>query len=151
MAASLGVNVGCRLRAMSATVDSSHSLSKGVRLQSDPCPGQRTLRPRASASASVAVLPFANLSPEKADEYFAEGISEEMLNVLAKIPGLRVSARTASFQFKGKDTPTREIGRQLSFLSPIQIAMLGTSRSAANNHFAIRRKFCAIAASRNSS
>ena len=66
-----------------------------------------------SASASVAVLPFANLSSEKGDEYFAEGISEELLNVLAKIPGLRVSARTASFQFKGKDTSAREIGRQL--------------------------------------
>jgi len=66
-----------------------------------------------SASASVAVLPFANLSPEKGDEYFADGISEELLNVLAKIPGLRVSARTASFQFKGKDTLAREIGRQL--------------------------------------
>jgi TolB-like protein/Tfp pilus assembly protein PilF len=67
----------------------------------------------ASGSASVAVMPFANLSPEKGDEYFADGISEELLNVLAKIPGLRVSARTASFQFKGKDTPAREIGRQL--------------------------------------
>jgi len=67
----------------------------------------------ASSSASVAVLPFANLSPEKGDEYFADGISEELLNVLAKIPGLRVSARTASFQFKGKDTSAREIGRQL--------------------------------------
>lgn len=67
----------------------------------------------ASASASVAVLPFANLSPDKGDEYFADGISEELLNVLARIPGLRVSARTASFQFKGKDTPAREIGRQL--------------------------------------
>ncbi len=66
-----------------------------------------------SGSASVAVLPFANLSPDKGDEYFADGISEELLNVLAKIPGLRVSARTASFQFKGKDTPAREIGRQL--------------------------------------
>ena len=64
-------------------------------------------------SASVAVLPFANLSPDKGDEYFADGISEELLNVLARIPGLRVSARTASFQFKGKDTPAREIGRQL--------------------------------------
>jgi TolB-like protein/tetratricopeptide (TPR) repeat protein len=67
----------------------------------------------ASGTASVAVLPFANLSPEKADEYFSDGISEELLNVLARIPGLRVSARTASFQFKGKDTPAREIGRQL--------------------------------------
>jgi adenylate cyclase len=66
-----------------------------------------------SGTASVAVLPFASLSPEKGDEYFSDGISEELLNVLAKIPGLRVSARTASFQFKGKDTPAREIGRQL--------------------------------------
>jgi adenylate cyclase len=82
----------------------------------------------ATAAASVAVLPFANLSPEKADEYFSDGISEELLNVLAKIPGLRVSARTASFQFKGKDTSPHEIGRQLG----VGYVVEGSVRKAGN-------------------
>jgi TolB-like protein len=62
---------------------------------------------------SVAVLAFANLSDDKANEYFSDGISEELLNVLAKISGLKVTARTSSFHFKGKDTPIPEIARQL--------------------------------------
>ncbi|HEY4989410.1 MAG TPA: TIR domain-containing protein [Opitutaceae bacterium] len=61
---------------------------------------------------SVAVLAFANLS-EKENEYFSDGISEELLNVLGKIPGLKVSARTSAFSFKGKDVPIPEIARQL--------------------------------------
>ncbi|MBC7369186.1 MAG: TIR domain-containing protein, partial [Undibacterium sp.] len=51
---------------------------------------------------SVAVLAFANLSDDKGNEYFSDGISEELLNVLAKVPGLKVSARTSAFYFKGK-------------------------------------------------
>ncbi|MDB6116112.1 MAG: TolB amino-terminal protein, partial [Lacunisphaera sp.] len=62
---------------------------------------------------SVAVLAFANLSDDKANEYFSDGISEELLNVLAKIPGLKVSARTSAFYFKGKEVPVPEIARQL--------------------------------------
>jgi len=62
---------------------------------------------------SVAVLAFANLSDDKGNEYFSDGISEELLNVLAKIPGLKVTARTSSFHFKGKDTPIPEIAQQL--------------------------------------
>lgn len=62
---------------------------------------------------SVAVLAFANLSDDKANEYFSDGISEELLNVLAKVPGLKVSARTSAFYFKGKNTPIPEIARQL--------------------------------------
>jgi TolB-like protein/Tfp pilus assembly protein PilF len=62
---------------------------------------------------SVAVLAFTNLSDDKANEYFSDGISEELLNVLAKIPGLKVSARTSAFYFKGKEVPVPEIARQL--------------------------------------
>ena len=69
--------------------------------------------PDATAGKSIAVLPFANLSADKESEYFSDGISEELLNVLAKIPGLKVSARTSAFSFKGKDTSTAEIARQL--------------------------------------
>ena len=62
---------------------------------------------------SVAVLAFANLSDDKANEYFSDGISEELLNVLAKISDLKVSARTSAFYFKGKEVPVPEIAKQL--------------------------------------
>ncbi len=62
---------------------------------------------------SVAVLAFANLSDDKANEYFSDGISEELLNVLAKVPGLKVSARTSAFYFKGKEVPIPEIAQKL--------------------------------------
>ena len=64
-------------------------------------------------SKSVAVLAFANLSDDKGNEYFSDGISEELLNVLAKIPGLKVTARTSSFHFKGMNTAIPEIAAQL--------------------------------------
>jgi len=56
---------------------------------------------------SVAVLPFADLSPAKDQEYFCDGISEELLNALAQIEGLRVVARTSSFSFKGKNADVK--------------------------------------------
>ncbi len=77
-------------------------------------PGGRDARPAAGLrEKSVAVLAFANLSGNKKNEYFSDGISEELLNVLGKIPGLKVSARTSAFSFKGKDVPIPEIARQL--------------------------------------
>jgi adenylate cyclase len=62
---------------------------------------------------SVAVLPFVNLSDDKNAEYFSDGISEELLTVLQKIPGLHVAARTSAFSFKGKNATAQEIGRKL--------------------------------------
>jgi len=62
---------------------------------------------------SVAVLAFANLSDEKGNESFADSVSEELLNVLGKVRGLKVTARTSAFHFKGKDIPIPEIARQL--------------------------------------
>jgi len=62
---------------------------------------------------SVAVLAFANLSDDKGSEYFSDGISEELLTVLQKIPGLRVAARTSAFSFKGKSVTAEEIGQKL--------------------------------------
>src|SRR5437764_9157082 len=62
---------------------------------------------------SVAVLAFANLSDDKGSEYFSDGISEELLTVLQKIPGLRVAARTSAFSFKGKNATAQEIGQKL--------------------------------------
>jgi TolB-like protein len=62
---------------------------------------------------SVAVLPFVNMSGDAANEYFSDGISEEILNVLAGVPGLKVAARTSSFSFKGRNTEVPAIAREL--------------------------------------
>ena len=62
---------------------------------------------------SVAVLAFSNLSDDKGSEYFSDGISEELLTVLQKIPGLHVAARTSAFSFKGKNATAQEIGQKL--------------------------------------
>ena len=67
----------------------------------------------AVGAKSVAVLAFANLSDDKGSEYFSDGISEELLTVLQKIPGLHVAARTSAFSFKGKNATAQEIGQKL--------------------------------------
>jgi TolB-like protein/Tfp pilus assembly protein PilF len=63
---------------------------------------------------SVAVLAFANLSDDKGNDYFSDGISEALVNVLAKVPGLKITARTSSFFFKGKNLPVPEIAQELN-------------------------------------
>lgn len=70
--------------------------------------------------ASVAVLPFVNLSSDPEQEYFSDGLTEELLNVLAQVPGLRVPARTSSFAFKGQNTDIREIGERLGVLTVLE-------------------------------
>ena len=65
------------------------------------------------AEKSIAVLPFVNMSSDREQEYFSDGLSEELLNLLAKIPGLRVAARTSSFSFKGKNLEIPEIASRL--------------------------------------
>ena len=69
--------------------------------------------PIESKQPSIAVLPFANLSADPENEYFSDGMSEEIINVLAKVKGLHVTARTSSFAFKGMNEDIREIGRKL--------------------------------------
>jgi eukaryotic-like serine/threonine-protein kinase len=68
----------------------------------------------ASHTPSIAVLPFANISNDPDNEYFCDGLAEELLNALSKIESLRVAARTSAFSFKGKETEIREIGRKLN-------------------------------------
>lgn len=67
----------------------------------------------ASSEVSIAVLPFVNMSADPQQEYFSDGISEELLNVLARFPGLRVAARTSAFQFKGQNQDVADIARRL--------------------------------------
>ena len=83
--------------------------------------GKRALTPfppsaspvNAPPEKSIAVLPFVNMSNDPDQEFFSDGISEELLNVLAQYPGVRVAARTSSFQFKGKNLDIGEIARLL--------------------------------------
>jgi TolB-like protein/Tfp pilus assembly protein PilF len=78
---------------------------------------------------SIAVLPFVNMSSDKEQEYFSDGISEELLNLLAKIPQLQVTARTSSFSFKGKDVAIPEIARTLHVAHVLE----GSVRKAGNS------------------
>lgn len=69
---------------------------------------------------SIAVLPFLDLSEDRDNEYFGDGIAEELLNSLVRVDGLRVAARTSSFSFKGKDADIREIGDELNVATVLE-------------------------------
>ena len=73
-----------------------------------------------SAEVSLAVLPFVNMSSEAEQEYFSDGITEELLNTLAKVPGLLVAARTSVFSYKGQNKDVREIGRELGVTNIVE-------------------------------
>ena len=78
-------------------------------------PGRKELKgKRKDYKKSIAVLPFVNMSADPDNEYFSDGISEEILNALVRVEGLKVTARTSSFAFKGQNLDVREIGRQLN-------------------------------------
>ncbi len=81
-----------------------------------------------TAGKSIAVLAFANMSNDPDQEYFSDGISEELLNVLAQFPGLRVAARTSSFQFKGQNRDISDVARQLG----VNHVLDGSVRKAGN-------------------
>ncbi len=76
-------------------------------------PDQAVETPARAPEKSIAVLPFVNMSGNIENEYFSDGLSEELLNVLARMPGLKVTGRTSSFQFKGENKDLRLIGEQL--------------------------------------
>jgi TolB-like protein/Flp pilus assembly protein TadD len=82
----------------------------------------------AESDRSIAVLPFADMSPEKDQEYFSDGLSEELLNLLAKIPELRVAARTSAFSYKGTDAKIDQVGRELGVAHVLE----GSVRTAGN-------------------
>lgn len=81
-----------------------------------------------SGIPSIAVLPFVNMSADAENEYFCDGLAEELLNALAKIDGLKVAARTSAFSFKGKDFNISEIGRALN----VNTVLEGSVRKAGN-------------------
>ena len=87
-----------------------------------------TPRPTVSAAKSVAVLPFTNMSADADNEYFADGIAEEIINALTKIQSLRVASRTSSFAFKGKNEVIGEIGHKLKVSTVLEgsVRKMGT-------------------------
>jgi serine/threonine-protein kinase len=93
-----------------------------------PTPAPSTALAPAQGIPSIAVLPFVNRSASADDEYFSDGLADELLNVLAKIRGLRVVARTSSFQFKGKGDDIATIGQKLNVATILE----GSVRKAAN-------------------
>jgi len=83
-----------------------------VMLNDSVAPTQNKMK--TTSQNSIAVLPFANMSSDPEQEFFSEGISEEIINMLAQVPGLKVAGRTSSFSFKGKNQDLRLIGEQLN-------------------------------------
>jgi len=83
-------------------------------------PLKTQLAPVDESVPSIAVLPFADLSPEKDQEYFTDGLAEELLNVLSKIRGLRVTSRTSAFHFKGKDVDIPTIAQRLNVATVLE-------------------------------
>jgi TolB-like protein/Tfp pilus assembly protein PilF/predicted Ser/Thr protein kinase len=88
----------------------------------------RSIAVATRAQPSVAVLPFANLSADPEQEYFCDGMAEEIINSLTHLDGMRVVARTSSFAFKGKNEDAREMGRQLGVATLLE----GSVRRAGN-------------------
>jgi serine/threonine-protein kinase len=79
---------------------------------------ERSVRPQ--AGPSIAVLPFANMSRDPEDEYFSDGLAEEIINLLAQLPGLKVIARTSAFAFKGKNEDIRRIAETLGVTTVLE-------------------------------
>jgi len=82
----------------------------------------------ADDAPSIAVLPFVNMSRDEENEYFTDGLAEELLNVLAKIRGVRVAARSSAFTFKGKSAAVADVGRALNVATVLE----GSVRKAGN-------------------
>jgi TolB-like protein/class 3 adenylate cyclase len=89
-------------------------------LQQSFPPLKTTLAPLDRDTPSIAVLPFINMSRDEDNEYFADGLSEELLNVLAKIRGLRVASRTSAFFFKGKDIDIPTVAQKLNVATVLE-------------------------------
>jgi len=76
--------------------------------------GGETSAPAVAGAPSIAVLPFLNMSGDPENEYFSDGLAEDIIDALTQVPGLRVMARTSAFAFRGKEADVREIGARLN-------------------------------------
>jgi serine/threonine protein kinase len=104
-----------------AEIEAEASGSKIPPVEKKPAPGTaREAVETCELRQSIAVLPFKDMSPQHDQDYFCEGLAEEIINALAQVKGLRVAARTSSFSFKGKESDIRDIGRLLSVASVLE-------------------------------
>ena len=115
------------------SVPAVHAVSAAVRVDAATPPSHAAMADTHAAVpthdvSSIAVLPFVNRSHDEEDEYFSDGLADELLNVLAKIRGLRVAARTSTFQFKGKNDDIAVIGRKLNVATVLE----GSVRKSGN-------------------
>jgi TolB-like protein/Tfp pilus assembly protein PilF len=94
---------GARYQRASGVLSDLRALSSGAALRA----------PALVRQPSIAVLPFSNLTADPDQEYFCDGMAEELISALSRVPGLSVAARTSAFQFKGRRTDVREIGERL--------------------------------------
>jgi serine/threonine protein kinase/Tfp pilus assembly protein PilF len=98
------------------------------RLQRDQGSGHKPAISESTQTPSIAVLPFADMSPGKDNEWFGDGLAEEIINTLTKISGLKVIARTSAFAFKGRQEDVRRIAEALSVTNILE----GSVRTAGN-------------------
>jgi eukaryotic-like serine/threonine-protein kinase len=121
--------IGASAAAILLVVTAAWWLTRSSRDAGTPVPSVAAMTGApANVIRSIAVLPFANLSPDHENEYFSDGLTEELLNMLAQVKGLHVAARTSSFQFKGVNHDMREIGRKLN----VDTVLEGSVRKAGN-------------------
>jgi len=102
-----------RVRWLTAAIVVAATATIALAVWSLSRPTQQTTVPAAQAGRSIAVLPFVNSSGNADDEYFADGMTDELIAGLGKVPGLHVAARSSAFSFKGQKTEIREIARKL--------------------------------------
>jgi len=104
--------------------DTLFSILSGIQIRSYP--GSKAVKSK--IASSIAVLPFTDLSPGKDQEYFCDGMAEELINALTQLGKLKVASRTSSFQFKGTGVDIREIGKKLE----VAVVLEGSIRKAGN-------------------
>ncbi len=112
----LQVIVGrCLAKQPAERYPSAGELAESLRALSGPAPPAPAGVPgTCDERPSIAVLPFANLSADKENQYFSDGLAEDIIDALTQVPGLRVMARTSAFAFRGKEADVREIGTRLN-------------------------------------
>jgi len=119
----------CLAKLAGERFQSASDLAYALRaVEAPPEPAHTGLHGTRDDRPSIAVLPFANLSADKENEYFSDGLAEDIIDALTQVPGLRVMARTSAFAFRGKEVDVREIGARLN----VEHILEGSVRRAAD-------------------
>ncbi|MGB3862157.1 MAG: protein kinase [Candidatus Aminicenantaceae bacterium] len=109
------------LKVIKESITTTREISRELKTVTAP-------RAQETEEKSIAVLPFVDLSPQKDQEYFCDGLAEELINSLMHVSELRVPARSSSFSFKGKDIDVREVGKTLN----VETVLEGSVRKSGN-------------------